>query len=336
MNSHVSTTQSVRDRARGCFLGQLAGDALGSMVEFKSAATIKSLYASGLREIGPSTVFDTLPGQPTDDSELALALARTLLADGRFDDEHVAGAYGAWLESGPFDVGGTIGTATRAVNEARHAERGLADAARAAAKEDSEANGALMRQSPLGIWGHALDAAMLDATVRADTTLTHPNRICQDASAAYIVALAAVIHEGLDARSTYARALTWDREHGASPTVSNALAAATDRAPRYEHHQGHVLVALQNAFYQTLHAPTLEEGIIATVMGGGDADTNAAIAGALLGALYGEDALPSQWKEAVLHCRPEKGAVGVRQPRPEIYWPVDALSLADRLAGVAP
>ena len=318
-------------RAQGCLLGQLAGDALGSMVEFQGVAAIRRRYPSGLRTIGPSPVFHTLAGQPTDDSELALLLARALLTAGRYDDEAVAAAYASWRDTRPFDIGNTIGQATHAMLRARERGQPLAPAARAAANSASEANGALMRQSPLAIFGHALPPAHLAAAVRADTTLTHPHQVCQDASAAFVVALAAVIGEGLAAEAAYARAVAWDRRHGHSPTVTQALADAYRRPPDYEHHQGHALIALQNAFYQALHAPTLEEGIVATVMGGGDTDTNAAIAGALLGALHGARAVPSQWRTALLTCRPQPGAAGVEQPRPPACWPVDALVLAERL-----
>jgi hypothetical protein len=68
-----------------------------------------------------------------------------------------------------------------------------------------------------------------------------------------------------------------------------------------------------------------------TVMRGGDTDTNAAIAGALLGAAYGRNALPKQWIEKILSCRPKAGEPRVRQPRPECFWPVDAPELAKNL-----
>jgi ADP-ribosylglycohydrolase len=94
-----------------------------------------------------------------------------------------------------------------------------------------------------------------------------------------------------------------------------------------------VLIAFQNALYQLLHAENLEEGIVNTVMCGGDTDTNAAICGALLGAVYGCDAIPEQWFQSVLTCRPLAGQVDVRRPRPECFWPVDAMILAERLLG---
>jgi hypothetical protein len=65
--------------------------------------------------------------------------------------------------------------------------------------------------------------------------------------------------------------------------------------------------------------------------------TNAAIAGALLEAVHGIEAIPVQWADRVLTCRPIKGLQGVKKPRPEASWPVDALFLAERLllAGIA-
>jgi ADP-ribosylglycohydrolase len=301
------------------------------MLEFKSAGEIARLYPRGLREIGPSPVHRTIAGQPTDDSELALALARSLVARGGFDEEDVAGAYAGWLESGPFDVGGTIRQATGAMLAARARGASPAAAGRAAASRGSEANGALMRQSPLAIWGCQLESEELDRIVRADTTFTHPNLVCQDASAALIVALAATIREGLDARAALDRARAWDSAHGNSGSVTAALKKAEHAAPAYEVSVGHVPIALQNAFYQALHAPSFEEGLVATVMAGGDPDTNAAIAGALLGAIHGAAAIPEQWRTAVLHCRPEHGRPGIPHPRPETYWPVDALALAEGL-----
>jgi ADP-ribosylglycohydrolase len=319
------------ERAQGCLLGQLTGDALGSMVEFAGSAAIRRTYPAGLRAIGPSPVFSTVAGQPTDDSELALVLARTLLRTESYDAEEVAAAYTFWVESKPFDVGNTIGTALRAMSLAGRTGTSRVAAAEAAASHASESNGALMRQSPLAIWGHALDPHALAAAVRADTRLTHPSLVCQDASAAFIVALAGVVREGLGAADAYALAREWHAAHGGNATVAEALAAAADRPPEYERNEGHVLVALQNAFYQALHAPSVEEGVVTTVMAGGDTDTNAAIAGALLGALHGARALPAQWRQAGLTCRPQADAPGIGQPRPRACWPVDALILAERL-----
>ncbi len=256
-------------------------------------------------------------------------LARVLLHGG-FSDEHRADAYGHWLASNPFDVGGTLGQAIRTIVRAAPGTS-KATVARAAANPESQANGALMRQSPLAIWGYSLAPEALDSLVRDDTRLTHPHRVCQDASAAFIVALSAVIRGDYDAAAAHKLASAWHEHHGAEESVTRALAAARHERPDYEHHEGHVIIALQNAFYQALHAPSFEDGVVDTVRGGGDTDTNGAIAGALLGALYGAPSIPLQWRQAVLTCRPLKGAAGVQQPTGSEFWPVDALYLAERL-----
>lgn len=61
------------------------------------------------------------------------------------------------------------------------------------------------------------------------------------------------------------------------------------------------------------------------------ADTNAAICGALLGAVCGREAIPAQWLDCLQNCRPEAGHPQVRHPRPECFWPVDVLELAEGL-----
>jgi len=88
-------------RAQGCWLGQLTGDALGSMVEFQGAARIARQYPDGPREIRGSPVWNTLAGQPTDDSELALALARSLVTRGAYDVEAVAAALCGLVQQWP-------------------------------------------------------------------------------------------------------------------------------------------------------------------------------------------------------------------------------------------
>ena len=65
-------------RAQGCFLGRLAGDSLGSLVEFQTPDQIRRKYPGGVRRLADGGTWGTIAGQPTDDSEMALTLARML------------------------------------------------------------------------------------------------------------------------------------------------------------------------------------------------------------------------------------------------------------------
>jgi hypothetical protein len=69
---------------------------------------------------------------------------------------------------------------------------------------------------------------------------------------------------------------------------------------------GFVRVAFRLAFWELFHAPSFEAGLIDVVNRGGDADTNGAIAGALLGARFGVMGIPSRWRHAVLDAPPEE------------------------------
>lgn len=314
----TATSTSVLDRAQGCLLGQLAGDALGGLVEFKSPAAIRAAYPEGVRELADGGTWSTIAGQPTDDSEMALMLARCLAEEGAYRPESARQAYRFWLDSGPFDCGGTVSAGLR----------GTPNPA-------SQANGALMRVSPLGIFGAGHDLHQVAEWARQDAALTHPNPVCLQANALYAAAIARTIVTGCAPETLYASILLWAHEWQVEPALLEAIERAAQEAPRdYVTQMGWVLIAFQNALWQLLHAPTLEEGVVDTIMHGGDTDTNAAICGALLGAVYGRSVIPVQWQEAVLSCRPEAGRSGVHHPRPECFWPVDALELARSLAKI--
>src|SRR4029077_6183311 len=77
----------VLSRAHGCLLGQIAGDSLGSLVEFQSVDTISAAHGAGPSRLLDGGIWSTLAGQPTDDSELALALARSIVVSGAYQPE---------------------------------------------------------------------------------------------------------------------------------------------------------------------------------------------------------------------------------------------------------
>lgn len=128
--------EDILSRAQGCLLGQLAGDALSSLVEFQTTDDIRREYPKGARKLADGGTWNTIAGQPTDDSEMALLLARMLVDQRRYDPKEARLAYIFWLDSGSFDSGMTVsGCLQNRPNS------------------NSQANGAMMRISPLGIFG---------------------------------------------------------------------------------------------------------------------------------------------------------------------------------------
>jgi len=317
------------ERASGCLLGQLAGDSLGSLVEFKTA---QSINAEKLEHLQDGGTWNTIAGQLTDDSELALMLARSLVRAKKFDLQAIAQAYVYWYKSSPFDIGNTIAQAFSSASRAMDANEDLCQAARLAAYSLSQANGALMRISPLAIFGHALSDEELANYARADASLTHVHPFCQDANAIFVVAIKYALVNGSNGEQVYQYAIDWAKKKQLHIDVLQTLTDAQIKPPEnYSRSMGWVKIALQNAFYQCLHALDLKTGIVDTITRGGDTDTNAAIAGALLGAIHGYSAIPLQWRSKLTTCRPIRGLKSVYKPRPEDFWPVDALVLAECL-----
>ena len=311
------------DRAKGCLFGQVIGDSLGSLVEFQREDAIAYRYPNGVRDLQDGGCWDTLAGQATDDSELALALARTLIETGHYDREAVAAAYAAWCASDPFDIGGTIAQALSAAASAKSGRK--AEEASARASRDSQANGSLMRISPIGIWAREPEVA--DRTAREDSRLTHPNEVCVDACGAFAAATAEGIGSG-DREAMFRVARARARTNAVQEALDRANAG---QAPGdYYAQMGWVLIALQNAFLHLWKGTSVEDALIATAGRGGDTDTNGAIAGALVGAADGLSAFPRRWVMPVQACRPHE-ALGARKPRPMDYWPDDLAAMAEIL-----
>ncbi|KAG2833889.1 hypothetical protein PC112_g6306 [Phytophthora cactorum] len=166
------------DRAYGAFLGLLCGDAAGAMLEF-SPGVITEPDASRAMSMPGGGVFGVGKGQITDDSELALSLARGLLghrpSEG-FPLESVARQYATWCNSKPFDIGNTCATAfgVKPKSDGNYAAAMTQTAA--ASCSATEANGSLMRIAPLAIWSVGQSEEIIAALARIEATLSHPNQ----------------------------------------------------------------------------------------------------------------------------------------------------------------
>ncbi len=313
------------DRAQGCLLGQLAGDTLGGFVEFQTPEAIKAKYPNGVREMIAGGRWGNIAGQPTDDSEMALALARTPVRDRRYNPSSVLEAYWIWWQQA-WDCGSTIEHAMKQIKHKSSAVRFMN--LRTLDTYDSDSNGSLMRCSPLGIFGAGQRSVWKWA--RQDSALTHTSFACRGCCAVFVSTIAFAVNTGADRVAVHRFAAKTAHRH-VEIDVMRTLEKSKTKAPRdYLTKMGWVMIAFQNAFYQLLHAGTVEDGIADTISRGGDTDTNAAIAGALLGAVHGRQGIPDRWIKTLQGCRPDK-ASGTRHPMPPEYWPCDVLELAEKL-----
>jgi len=315
------------DRAQGCLFGQVIGDSLGGLVEFSRGTEIEDRYPHGVRELEDGGTWGNMAGQCTDDSEMALLLARSLAAKGGYDRDAVKADYVHWMTYDAFDRGGTLAGALL--------YRELSTS--------SQSNGCLMRISPIGVWGATRDDGQVSAAAREDASITHLNEQALLVCELYAVGVAHAVR-GETAQQVYDCIAARARSAKASAVVLDRIEQAKTKRPScysgvaIDSHgfdvTGWIMIAFHNALYQLLNAESAEEGIVDTIGRYGDTDTNAAIAGALLGAVHGAKGLPERWKKVIRECRPGQAmAQRTRHPQPERYWPCDVEDLAIRLLG---
>jgi ADP-ribosyl-[dinitrogen reductase] hydrolase len=189
-----------------------------------------------------------------------------------------------------------------------------------------------MRVSPLAVFGAGFSLDQVVEWAEADAALTHPNIVCQQINALFAMAIATAIRKEVTPQELYEKMLVWAEERKVETAIIDVMKRAAIEPPAdFMKQMGWVMIAFQNALYQMLHAESLEAGVVDTVMRGGDTDTNVVIAGALLGAIYGREAVPEQWQKAVLNCQPLSGREGVHCLRPRCFWPMDVLVLAEKM-----
>ncbi|GAA4786115.1 ADP-ribosylglycohydrolase family protein [Corynebacterium canis] len=301
---------SALDRAQGVLYGQAIGDNLGASVEFRSPEAIKEMYPDGIRELQDGGAHNIIAGQPTDDTEMALVLAHSIVRNDGYDVDDVREAYRKWARSEPVDIGATVSSALL----------------RDRLDETSQANGALMRVSPLGIFASRFSEAEARELAVKDCLITHPHHICQEVNQAYVVAIAAAIRDELSAEEVL-ELLAADP----SAVVRELVAAARAGGKRDLMFR---MKSAKNAFFQAVwelaHGDSFEDAVVHAISLGGDTDSNGAVCGSLLGAVYGVDAIPERWRKVVDACEPGPGTLN---PRSEEYWPRDLSKLAEQLLG---
>ena len=269
-----------RERAIGSILGLAVGDALGAPFEFRRRSHIPDpLPAFELPWMGMP------PGTWTDDTALARNLWTSLLEHGgELDLDDLRARHVAWLGSGPPDVGNQTALALRGDARAVFERRG---------PEVSAGNGSVMYCAPLGVV-RANEPDRLREEAPALSRLTHWDGRCQTACLAVTLATAALVGGSEPAGAVVAaiEAVT-DREGGEE--LEYLVGEAGRSRPLDGPDMGFTLFTAGIALQVVGEGLGFEQGLRYVVGRGGDTDTNAAVAGALLGAAHGLDAIPAAW-----------------------------------------
>ena len=282
------------DRRRGALIGLAVGDALGAAIEFCSPGSFKPV--TGYRGGGPHGLE---PGQWTDDTSMALALADSIAVAG-WDLDDQARRYVEWWQSGKYSVNGDcfdIGITTqRALVEFVYGK----DARKSGDRSDkASGNGSLMRLAPVPIrYCHLYPENIAElAHLAGESSLpTHASEQCIAACRYFACVLAALIH-GADRSEvlspTWAKLAQLHESQPLHPLIAEvAQGSFRQKQPPEIRGAGWVVKSLEAALWAFHDAESFEEAVLKAVNLGDDADTTGAICGQLAGAYWGESGIP--------------------------------------------
>ncbi len=299
MIAYTSSTVSTQARYRGCLLGLAAGDALGGPVEFMSPEQIIAKRGKPVRDMIGGGWLKLRPGETTDDTAMARALAESIVERGEVQVADIARRYVAWMKSNPPD----IGNITRAALRAFLAGLNVPDAAYGAHRQmnnKSAGNGTIMRCAPIAL-RYAWDERRLIDASRDEALITHFDSKAWTGSVAVNLLIARFIHGMPLAAAVTDVAYRIRRLPKAACEVAEVLETTRGDLPGgLLPTEGYVLDTLRIAVWALLGTSSLEEAVITAVNRGGDADTQGAVTGALAGALYGDGAIPGRWLDCLL------------------------------------
>lgn len=296
-------------RAEGGLLGLAAGNVLGVPTEFLTTPEgIRARFPDGVRDV----IREDTPESPYDDDlALALILAEELLQP-EVDLHRLAQRWVEWAERD----GRGIGRWTRqALGHIR------THGAPPASTGGEAGNGAISRCLPVALRTFRQPRNLVSGTYHT-AILTHPDERCGWGAVAVNVAAACFLGGRRDFIGDVLEALRENR-------APEELMAAVRRVPLERREDlpvtggsaGYVVHGVEIALWFAYHEPQLERGLIWLANAGGDTDTNAAVAGGLMGARDGIAAIPPRWIGGIpdadrLH-RLARELVGLGAGRPE-------------------
>ena len=294
----------LRDRFLGAILGCAVGDALGA--PFEGAMPDPKRFAS-MAEIRYREIPGYPVGQYTDDTQLTLAIVKAICRCGDVDGAAIAEEFVRLWATG--EIVGAGASCSDAVHNMVHLGMNWRDAGTAPGRAG---NGAAMRAAPIGLWDYAYpDLIGRDAEVSGIITHRDPRAVAGAIAVAKAVALcvnsdeiepvaflASVSESVRETSGLFADCidelggwLEMEPSEALPPIYASGEPDMGEGKPGWV--TAYVIPTVLCALYCFLRTPRdFVEIVTGSICAGGDADTVAAIAGAIGGAYNGSAAIP--------------------------------------------
>lgn len=277
------------DRCKGSFIGLAIGDALGTTNEFANGndiITIETIVGGG--------PFNLEAGQWTDDTSMALCLAQSLIEKG-FDAKDQLQKYYKWFSDGYFSSTGQCFDIGNITESALHKFLHTEDALSGRTDEFSSGNGSLMRLSPAVIKYVKDPHKAINAAVMQSVT-THGSPVCVEACSLMAEFLLECYYhdDSKNSKNVFSEKILRGYADKDILSIKN-FEYFNKTFSQVFRSNGYVASSLEFALWCFHNTDSFRDCVLLAANSGGDADTNAAIAGQIAGAFYGYSSIPEEW-----------------------------------------
>ncbi len=307
----------LRDRLRGIAVGAVVGDALGMPLEFQPPRPPFNLLTEMVAGAIPAGSF-------TDDTEMALALAESLQFANPLDGQDLAGRFCAWYQCHPPDVGINTSNVLRLITNGTPWQEAAGIVYKA--NPDNASNGAVMRCWPLAIARFEnLSLLVAETKLQSEVTHKHPDAV-NGAILVNLILRKLLLRENSVSPGAALRSaiVECSKQVNLSEEFRMAIDLAPVRLRDDLKNSGWIQHTIESSLWAALTTQSFEEALVQAVNLGSDSDTTGSVTGAIAGAMYGLEAIPSRWQEK-LH-----GEYPLRSGR--IWLAKDLIELADKLS----
>lgn len=292
--------ETLINKLKGTIYGNAIGDALGLGTEFMNDEDMAWKYPVGITHY--SDIYQDSHrrrwkiGDWTDDTDMMLCIANAVIKDRGVCLASIARNFKDWAMGTPMGIGQTT---YKVLSFADYVEKPF-EASKTVwemSHRNNAANGGLMRTSIVGLFPKEVECCAANIC-----KLTHYDPRCIGSCVIVSLLIHSLVYNnvGLSYHDMVNIAMRYDKR--IVDYIDLALSSDIRGLELQDEESiGYTLKCLSAALWAYWHTKSFEEGLLAVVRAGGDADTNAAVACAVLGAKYGYESIPDEYKDNLIY-----------------------------------
>lgn len=301
----MKQANDIKDRIKGVIFGHAIGDAIGLGTEFLDKRQICAYYPKGFSHyeqiINDRHRSRWKKGEWTDDTDQMLCILESIIHTQNVDEKDVAQRIHRWAYAGGRGLGNTVYNVVSSPHFTSTPHE-VAEQVWLKSDKNNAANGAVMRTSILGIWQYC-DLEKVKQNTENIAKITHFDPRCIGSCIAVTCVIAKILQNEKDDLMLTNFAIEFTSSY--DERIKEYLELSKNKSIEVFQLDepksiGYTLKALGAGFW-ALQQTDFKQAIIDIVNQGGDADTNGAVAGGLLGAKFGYENLPQDWINGLLN-----------------------------------